>query len=200
MVKENHALALFDFDGTISNRDSFIGFTKYAVGSVKLYFAFFILATPILLFFMKLLSNHKLKELFFKLLFAGWEEDTFKKMARDFSINELPAIVKQSALDRIRWHKSQGDRVVVVSASIDLWLSGWCEKNDLDLIATEMECVNGEITGNLSTPNCFGPEKVKRVLEKYTLEEFSSVFAYGDSSGDREMLAVSDNPHYRNFN
>jgi HAD superfamily phosphoserine phosphatase-like hydrolase len=113
-----------------------------------------------------------------------------------YSREELPKIIREVALEQIEWHKQRGDTIVVVSASIDSWLKGWCEAQHIDLIATKLEAKDGRISGRFITKNCSGSEKVRRIEERYNLSDFECVFAYGDSPGDKPMLAVADVRYY----
>ena len=67
------------------------------------------------------------------------------------------------------------------------------------LLATLLETENGIVTGKLSGKNCYGPEKVARIKSEFRLEEYDNIYAYGDSSGDTEMLAIATKPYYRKF-
>ena len=87
------------------------------------------------------------------------------------------------------------DKVIIVSASIENWILPWAEKEGIEIVlATQIE-VNEEerLTGYFSSPNCYGKEKVKRILEMYPNRENYILIAYGDSSGDFDMLSFADN-------
>ena len=102
-------------------------------------------------------------------------------------------------MEKIKWHQSQNHKVVIVSASIECWLKKWCQSNSIDLISTRLEFINGKLTGKLATKNCHGIEKVKRIKERYDLNDFDYIYAYGDSASDKEMLELSDQPYYKIF-
>ena len=61
------------------------------------------------------------------------------------------------------------------------------------------EIKNGKLTGKFSTKNCFGIEKVNRIKEKYNLSEYNVIYAYGNSSGDKEMLSIANEKYYKRF-
>ena len=102
-------------------------------------------------------------------------------------------------MQKISWHKKDGDTIVIVSASPKYWLKPWCTKNSLALLATKLEIKNGVITGKISGKNCHGYEKARRILEAYDLEKFDYIYAYGDSVGDREMLGLANYKFYKFF-
>ena len=123
----------------------------------------------------------------------------FLEMANLYSLNRIDKITRRSAMQKISWHKKQGDTVVIVSASPKCWLEPWCAKNSLALLATKLEIKNGVITGKISGRNCYGDEKVRRISEAYDLEKFDYIYAYGDSIGDREMLGLANHKFYKFF-
>jgi phosphatidylglycerophosphatase C len=191
------ALALFDFDGTITFKDSFAGFIKYALGRTRFYFGVVCFAPVIVGLLLGLIRSWRAKELMSIFFFGGRDVHEFEDLAMSYSREEVPKIIREVALERIEWHKRRGDTIVVVSASIDSWLQGWCETQHIDLIATKLEVKNGHISGRFLTKNCSGSEKVRRIEERYKLSDFNCVFAYGDSPGDKPMLAIADVRYYR---
>jgi phosphatidylglycerophosphatase C len=56
---------------------------------------------------------------------------------------------------------------------------------------------DGRVTGRFLTKNCSGKEKVRRIAERYDLESFDHIYAYGDTPGDKAMLDLADEKHYR---
>jgi HAD superfamily phosphoserine phosphatase-like hydrolase len=89
--------------------------------------------------------------------------------------------------------------VYLVSASAENWLAAWCQQLNIQLIATQLEINNGLVTGKILGHNCYGPEKVNRINAKIILHDYQQIHCYGDSSGDREMLALAHFPNYRLF-
>lgn len=193
-------LALFDFDHTISYRDSFLEFLKFSINYFRLIIGLPYLIPVIMLYLFKIINNEKAKSIVIRYLYKNWTAERFEKSGKEFTTSILPRIVKESAVKRIQWHLDEGHSVYVVSASVDLWLKHWCGQYGIGLISTRLEMEDGEFTGRFLTPNCYGPEKVKRIKEAIKLEDYDYIYAYGDSRGDREMLAMADEPHYRTFN
>lgn len=193
-------LALFDFDGTITTKDSLIQFIKYAVGPRKFYFGIATLCWTLTLYKLGFLPNYLAKERLFSLFFAEWEYEHFQKISDEYSAHHIDQITRLEAMERIAWHKSEGHKVVVVSASIENWLKAWCDANNIDLIGTKLEVISNKLTGKFSTKNCYGIEKVNRLKETFQLEQFDYIYAYGDSSGDKELLEIADQKFFRSFN
>ena len=192
-------IAFFDFDGTITKKDSTAKFIRYFVGDIAFIKGIIILLPFIIAYKIRVLSNNEIKKKLITYFFKDIDIEHFIEKAREFSLNMLDPIIRKKALDRITWHKNNGDELVIVSASINLWLLPWCKKNDIALIATELEVINNKITGNLVSNNCYGPEKVKRILESYNLSNYTCIYAYGNSRGDYEMLEIATEKFYKPF-
>lgn len=146
----------------------------------------------------RMITNENAKQKILSYFFKGMSKEEFYKLGDNYSIARLPAIVKNDALQRIKWHQQQDHPVIIVSASLKCWLKGWCKKQGVELICTQMEIVDGHLTGMFNGKNCYGREKVRRIKELFHPEEYY-VYAYGDSRGDREMLALADEKFYKFF-
>jgi len=131
--------------------------------------------------------------------FKGMSEEKFMQVANEYSLEHINTILRPKAMNKIAWHKEQGHKVVVVSASIECWLKPWCDKNGLGLISTKIEIKDGLVTGKFLSKNCYGIEKANRVQEAYDLSEYGHIYAYGDSRGDKELLELADESFYKPF-
>ena len=107
--------------------------------------------------------------------------------------------MRPAARERLRWHLDQGHEVVVVSASLDLWLAPWMHREGLRLVSTRGRFEGERFTGELDGANVHGPEKVRALGEHVDLQGYGVVYAYGDSSGDLEMLGLAHEASYRPF-
>ncbi len=195
----SNRLALFDFDGTITKNDTLIKFIRFAVGDIKFIRGMIILSPMLTAYKTKLIPNYKAKEYMLSYFFKGMSEEKFKQIANEYSLRHINPILRPKAIERIAWHKERGDRVVIVSASIECWLKPWCDQNGLELIATKLEIKNGSITGKMKTKNCYGIEKANRVKKIYNLKEYDYIYAYGDSHGDKELLELANEKFYKPF-
>ncbi len=192
-------IAFFDFDGTITKNDSLLGFLRFVLGDKKVFFGLFVLSPILMLHLLGLFPSYKAKKILLSYFFKNTEATKFWEIAREYSLNHIDKITRVSAIEKINWHKANGDTIVVVSSSLYCWLKPWCDKNGLDLIATKIEVKDGKITGNLLGQRCYGAEKVNRIRKFYDLQKFSKIYAYGDSKGDLEMLEIADYKFYKSF-
>ena len=192
-------IAFFDFDGTITTDDSLLKFIRFVVGDRRFLVGLLFLSPMLFLYKLKLIPNYKAKQYLLSWYFKDIKKEDFFQVANKYSLNHIDKIVRKKAMDRINWHKKQGHKIVVVSASIDCWLRPWCNINNLELIATRLDLSEDKITGKFLTKNCYGQEKVNRINEIYNLKEFDYIYAYGDSSGDKEMLSLANENYYKPF-
>ena len=192
-------IVFFDFDGTITVSDSLVDFIQYYLGK-KTYYLGLLKLSPILVAYKaKIIPNYIAKEKMISYYFKGRGAGHFKKIAEKFSLECIDKVTNPKAMERIRSHQRQGDKVVIVSASIECWLDAWCKKNNFDLIATRLEIKGDKLTGKFATKNCYGIEKVNRIKKVYDLREYDYVYAYGDSRGDKELLALAHESFYNLF-
>ncbi len=192
-------IAFFDFDGTITTKDSFGDFIQFAVGKPKYYIGVLLKSPMLIAYKLKLIPNYIAKEKLFRYFFKDWEFSNFQKIADKYSRERINNIARPKAIEKINWHLQQGHKVVIVTASLESWLKEWCIKNNLDHIATKIEIREGKITGKFSTKNCYSTEKVKRIRERYNINNYTKIYAYGDSKGDMEMLNLADEKFYKYF-
>jgi len=192
-------ITLFDFDGTITTDDSLIRFIRFVIGDLKTLWGMVFLSPMLVAYKLKLIPNYKAKQMMLSYFFKEMEEQKFRGLAEQFSLEYIDTMLRPKAMQKIAWHKELGHKVIVVSASIECWIRPWCEQNGLDLIATKIEIKDGIITGKFLTKNCYGIEKANRVKEVYNLDDYDYIYAYGDSRGDKELLGLADKSFYKLF-
>jgi HAD superfamily hydrolase (TIGR01490 family) len=195
----NRVIAFFDFDGTVTKKDSLLEFIKYSKGSRAFYFGFALHAPVLIAYKLQLISNHRAKEIMLGYFFGKMPVEEFNTQCEKFTAEVLPSLMRAKALKEIDRFKQIGAEVVIVSASPENWLSYWCENSGLKCLATRMDIVENKITGRIKGRNCHGQEKVRRIKEAYNLDNFSAVYCYGDTSGDRPMLALANVKFYKPF-
>lgn len=184
-------LALFDFDGTLTTKDSLDEFLKESVGKKKYMLNMFKFIPYFILWQLRLMNNGVAKEHLFRIFFKGMDEEFFKSRAKEFSLTKLDSIINEERIKILREHQENGDRVVIVSASMKCWLQPWCDKEGIELLSTQLEFKEGLFNGRFLTLNCHGKEKERRIKEHLNVSDYETIYAYGDSSGDKEMLLLA---------
>ena len=181
-------LALFDFDGTITTCDTGALFHRKIFGWRRVVISALSAAIHAVRY-----EDHRqaMKEFFLSDFWRGTPRKAFARLGEAF-VEDVENCVRPEALRCLAWHRERGDQVTVVSASVREWLAPWCMLHGIDvLLATEMADVSGILTGRLAGNNCRGAEKVRRIRDCFGDSLPSPLFAYGDSDGDAEMLALA---------
>ena len=193
-------IAAFDFDGTITCKDTLIEFLRFAGGSARFYAVFALYSPLLVLMKLKLYSNQKAKEKIFAHYFKGMPIEQFNDLCLRFFEQKGQSLIYADAKAQIAKYKEQGDEVVIISASIENWVYHFAEALKADkLLSTQVEVQEGNLTGRFLTANCYGKEKVNRLLNAYPERENYYLIAYGDSRGDKELLQLADEQHYKQF-
>lgn len=192
-------LVLFDFDGTITTKDTLIEFAHFYRGRNNYLLRMLRLAPLLALYALKIIPNWKAKQFFLKRFFKGEKMDDFNRKCIHFSTVVLPSLIRREAQSAIEKYRGEQATIAVVSASAENWVRPWCEQNDIICLGTRLEVKDGIITGKIEGRNCYGDEKVCRIQERFNLSDFNQVIAYGDSRGDKEMLALARERHYKPF-
>ena len=195
-MRERANLALFDFDGTITDRDTFVPFLRYAAGGQRLLWGTLFIAPMLLGYHLGVVSATRMRAASAFACFRGRTADSVENLGRQY-VETLSSAIRSSARERLAWHRQNGDRVVVVSASLDVYLRPWCEAEGFDLVCTELESRNGILAGRYRGGDCTGDEKARRVRAFYALDEYTSVYAYGDTEEDRALLGLASKAYFR---
>lgn len=190
-------IALFDFDGTITHREMFRPFLEFAVPPRRRMLASIVLAPILIGYKLKLVPSNFIRACAVRFGFTGVDASQASEQGRRFAHEVLPGVLRDIALERIRWHKQQGDKVVVVSAGLDVYLKHWCEQHDLELICSELEVDNGVLTGRYRGAQCANKEKSRRVHENYDVSAFGVVYAYGDTREDLDLLQIAHRRYFQ---
>jgi phosphatidylglycerophosphatase C len=189
------SLALFDFDGTITTKDTFIEFIKFTEGTSGFYWGILKQSPLLLLYALKVIPNHLAKQQLFSSFYKDIKSTIFNSWAKDFK-KYIDVIIKPKALQRLEFHRNQGDRIVIVSAGLENMIEPWCRENNIELIATKIEFNNGKLTGKFASKNCYAEQKVVRIKELLNVHEYDVIYAYGNSKGDLAMLELATERHY----
>ncbi len=192
-------VAAFDFDGTITYTDSLIFFFTFVVGPIRTFFYLFLSIPLFFAFFTGKIGRTGIKEALLRRFFKGRSIEEIRGLGERFVLEKLPKLISPEAIKRIEWHTKKGHRLVLVSASLDIYLAPWAKSMGFqDCLTSVLEIdKSGKITGKLKGKNCRGEEKVRRLLKLLGKREYYRIYAYGDSVGDKEMLEFADFAFYR---
>ena len=184
-------LALFDFDGTLYPKDSFTGFMFYTLSKRHIVKKGLKTLPWIQAYYLKLYPAHAMRPRLFQRMFKDISANFLQNLAQEYA-QQLIQNLDQELLQQLRLHQQNGDRVVLVSASVDLYLVPICKALNIELICTMTEIKDGLLTGYYSSEDCSCEQKKLRILQKYNLADYGFVYAYGNSEEDLDMLSLAD--------
>lgn len=200
-LRETHdprpVLALFDFDGTITTRETLPDFLRFATPARRLHFGRLLFALPVLAYKLKLLPVHALRTLLVRYAFEGLPRATVEDAGRRFAATVLPPLVRPEVQARLDAHRAQGDTIVVVSGGFDVYLAPWCEAQGVELVCSSFESEGGHLTGRYAGAQCVASEKVRRVRDRYDIAAYREVHAHGNTHEDHALLALAHVATYR---
>lgn len=196
-------LYCFDFDGTLTTCDTLLEFIKYAKGRGRFLMVFLMYSPLLVMMKLHLYPNWKAKQQIFAHLFAGMRIEKFDALCRGFA-EESQHLLRPKGITLMHEALVAGAQVFIVSASIDNWVRPFFDirnLKDVQVLGTQIEVEDGKLTGRFKSNNCYGKEKVHRiaeVLKSFERSEYE-IEAFGDSRGDKEMLAFADKGHFKPF-
>ena len=215
---------VFDFDGTLTHTDTLLAFIRFACGPVRMCMGFALYAPLLVLMKLKLYPNYKAKQKVFAHFFRGMTLARFDALCTAFA-QHSEHLARPAARSFINTVRPEAYAMAIVSASIDNWVRPFAElylqsSNSQDnsqnksqsnpqshkpslpiiVLGTKVEVdAAGCLTGRFATPTCYGPEKERRIEAVWPHREQYDVPAFGDSRGDKEMLAYADQAYFNPF-
>ncbi len=196
---EPKTLALFDFDGTLTRADTMFAFLRFVVGDLRFGLGMAWMGPLLVLQRLGAIQAAVAKERLLLHFFAGMPREVLEGQARKFHDQVVPTILRPEGLTRLSALQAAGAEVALVTASLDLWTAPFAAAKGMTLLATPARWdIKGTFAG-LGGNNCNGPEKAARIKTRFNLGAYTQIEAYGDTSGDREMLALAHSTFYRPF-
>ena len=191
-------LYCFDFDGTLTYKDTMFLYLKF-YNSTKFNLQF-IKHTPLfILLKLKLIDAEKVKKSFISSILKGESRLKIEKKSEQFFTRYYPEIFRENALDFIKNIDYSQTDCYIVSASLDVWVKPFAEKFGMNLLATQAEFKDDQFTPAFVGKNCNGSEKVKRIEEAISDKKYDKTIAFGDTSGDKEMLDWANEGQFKFF-
>jgi phosphatidylglycerophosphatase C len=192
-ASERRGVAAFDFDGTLVAGDSFIAFLARVVGWPRLA-ALVARHAPALADGYRAGGRDRTKAVLLSRVLLGTPVPHAQALGERYGL-ELLGRVRPEMSRTIAWHRARHHRLVLVSASLALYLEPFGRAAGFDqVIATRLgTTADDQLSGQLDGANVRGPEKA-RLLHAALGDGPFELWAYGDSAGDREMLGMADHP------
>jgi phosphatidylglycerophosphatase C len=192
-------IALFDFDGTITTIDSTKVFYKFLYKYKFQYFLYNYIFCfwLIILLKLRLIGYLSLKKYRLNIHTSRFTGNEFDQLTREFHTKVFNSLLNSKALSRIQWHKNLGHDVWIISASYDFLLTKWSETNSCNLITNKTTIIHGRRVMLGKDVNF--EAKIEYLKLQINLDNYSEIYAYGDSEGDKSMLSIADYKFYKPF-
>ncbi len=191
-------LYCFDFDGTLTYKDTMFMYLRF-YDPVKFRLQFLKHIPLFILLKLKLAETEKVKKSFIGSVLKGQTREKIEKKSRQFFERYYPGIIRENALDFIKNIDRENTKSLLVTASLDIWAKPFAEAFEMQLVATRAEFRDEVFTGNFIGKNCNGEEKLIRIKAEIINDKYDKIIAFGDTSGDRPMLAWANEGHYQFF-
>lgn len=193
MDTQRRTVAAFDFDGTLTTRDTLPLFIIHARGWKRFICGMLRNAPYLTGYLTGFIPNGEAKQRLFGHFFKGMTYEDFRRYGETFA-QKIDKYKNKKMLDLMERHKEQGHCICIISASMEEWIRPWASKHGVErVIATKVETdKEGKLTGRFLTENCYGQEKIKRLSELLPERQRYYLFAYGDSKGDMPLLEFAD--------
>ena len=194
---ERPVLAVFDFDGTLTTADSLGAFLHRHLGTLGWAWALLRQSPVLMAYVLRLVPNHQAKAALLRETLQGATPEALASTAERLVQEWLPRHLNSWALDELQAHQQADHTCVLLSASPDIYLGAVAQALRIPhLICTGMALEQGRCTGQMSTPNCHGDEKWRRLQAWFDQQgrprETWELHAYGDTRGDLSVLRQAD--------
>lgn len=192
-------VAAFDFDATLTHHDSVLPFLRRVAGTRRLVTRLLARGHRVLVALFQR-DRDRLRGLATDAVFRGATPEVIEAHAAEHARSIVAGGLRHDTIARLRWHLDAGHRVVIVSASYEHYVRVVAEQLGVHgVVATRLETgADGRFTGRLEGANCRAHEKVRRLdiwlAERGLTRSEITLWAYGDSAGDRDLLAAADHP------
>ncbi len=189
-------LALFDFDHTITTGDSYGRFLRRVATPQQLAQARWTIGPWLAGYRIGPVSAAALRRRATKMTFAGRRADEIARHGERYAVEELPAMLCPEMMKHVARHRAQGHRLLLVSASLDVYLAPWCRTHGMELLCNRLESASAVLTGRYAGGD-IGVRKAEAIRTYCDLSRHSRIHAYGDSREDLPMLALAQERWYR---
>jgi phosphatidylglycerophosphatase C len=197
-------VAAFDFDGTLTRRDTLMPFLARGLGWPRFLLALLMCSPWLAAYALRLLRNDVAKARLLRATLNGLSTAQAQDWTARWLAQDLSGQLRPWTLARLAEHQQAGHCCVLVSASPDIYLARVARELGFDgLVCTEMEVQGERLTGRMRTPNCHGEQKVLR-LQSWLGQRFDAaalsaltLHAYGDTAGDKPLLRLARHAWYR---
>ncbi|MEE9272979.1 MAG: HAD-IB family hydrolase [Robiginitomaculum sp.] len=199
-TQEPLQIIAFDFDGTITTKDTFALFLRYWAGTPRWAINLVKLLPIFIAYKLTVIDRDKVKTHVVRTFFKNAPEDALNQRAAQFAKNVIPDLIRPGVLNTLKVKKLPPYTLYIVSASIEPYLKAWGKSHGIEnILSTKLSVVNGKLTGEIDGINCWGAGKVTKIAAEMANIPYFIAEAYGDTRGDQEMLYAAKVSHFKPF-
>jgi len=195
-------LIVFDFDGTITTKDTFALFLRYYAGPLKWALKIVALLPIFIAYKLRLIDRHTVKAAVIKRFFKNESQSKVEAKAKVFADSIIPPLVRPKAQSCFDDKKQNLESLYICSASIAPYLKHWAKSQGLPeshVLAVELQNSGDTLTGSIEGYNVWGANKVRRIYDAFHSDNVQIKEAYGDTRGDKELLNAAEVSFYKPF-
>ena len=183
-------IALFDLDGTLTTRDTFLPFLWFYARRQRKVWPLLVSPFVIAAYLLKLITDRSAKQLMIKAFVGGDQELTVESEAFEFTRRWVTQHLNDLGMEKLREHQGGGDRVIMVSASPDIYVPIIARELGIhEVLCTKVQRHEGRVLGSIVGPNCKRQAKVEFLTAHLNADQPpAKSYAYGDSRHDLPML------------
>ena len=195
----NRKLYIFDFDGTLTKKDTLFDFLKFSFP--KVYFFNYLLFIPLFVVSkLKIIDAGFVKEMFISKFLKGKSYVEINQLAQNYFEKNHQELIYSKADEYIKSLSNYNDKFIV-SASVDFWIQPFADYYEMGLICTKAKYdEQGFYSGYFASPNCNYQEKRIRIEKEINLSLYDEIIAFGDTKGDAAMFEIASERYYQFFN
>lgn len=199
-TSEIQSIVVYDFDGTITTKDTFALFLRYWAGTPQWALKILTLLPTFLAYGIRIIDRNEVKARVIRAFFKDAQIEHVKSRAEKFARTIIPALIRPEAMQSLQNDTKNGETVYICSASITPYLDIWAEDNGIkNVLATELEANTSAYTGSIKGWNLWGAGKTRRIEAEFHPKPVKIARAYGDSRGDFELLHTAEVSYWRPF-
>ncbi|HKZ74919.1 MAG TPA: HAD-IB family hydrolase [Steroidobacteraceae bacterium] len=189
-------IAVFDLDGTITRHDTFVPYVLRLLARRPWQLLRLLGLVPSLLGFLLRIADHgAVKAALLRHTLRGRPRAELEAWTNAFVPDVIARGTFPRALEVIARHRAAGDRLVLLSASPDLYVPAIARALGFDeAICTGVRWEADRLDGALATPNCRGEEKARRIRALREQHPGATIVAYANGPADFPHLQIVDEP------